>query len=89
VLCVVYAVVHTIRAVLEFTFGSVQISFCVFFCKSLVTVFLRTRANLDHFCFVFSVLVLSGLVFFQYRAERSTGKNVSEMTRGYFVSSGT
>jgi len=62
---------------------------CVFFCKSLVTVFLRTRANSDHFCFVFSVLVLSGLVFFQYRAKRSAGKNFSEMTRGYFVSSGT
>jgi len=61
----------------------------VFFCKSLVTVFLRTCANLDHFCFVFSVLVLSGLVFFQYRAKRLAGKNVSEMTRGYFVSSGT
>ena len=34
--------------------------------------------SLDHFGFV--LLVLLGVVFFHYRANRLAGKNVSEMT---------
>ena len=55
---------------------------CVFVGKGLV--FMYFFVSLDHFGFV--LLVLLGL-FFQYRAKRLAGKNVSKMT--YSVSSGT
>ena len=58
-----------------------------FICNSLVCIFVFfCDVSLDHFGFVFSNFVLSGLVS-QYQAKRSAGKNVSEMS--YFVSSRT
>jgi len=57
------------------------------FCKGLVCIFVCSCVSLDHFGFVFCKLVWFSLVFFQYRAKRLAGKNVSEMT--YFVSSET
>jgi len=65
------------------SFGSIRFSFI---CNGLVCIFVFF-VSLGHFGFVFSNFVLLGLVFFQYRAKRLAGKNVSEMT--CFVSSGT
>jgi len=56
------------------------------FSECLVCIFVRFCVCLDHFSFVLLVVSLN-LFFFQYRAERLAGKNVSEIT--YFVSKGT
>ena len=73
---------HKYEQFLNLRLVRVRLLFVCF--KSSVCIFVCFCVSLDHFGFV--LLVLLGLVFFRYRAERLAGKNVSEMT--YFVLSG-
>jgi len=65
---------HRYEQFLNLCLVRVKLVLCVF--KGLVCIFVCFCVSLDHFDFV--LLVLLGLVSFQYRAKRLAGKSISQ-----------